>query len=102
MTYRNRKLLDIAHGMPCMAKFPHKCTQHLGCEPAHSDMQIFGRGHGHKAPDWAFAAMCHNAHQEIDPKLAPAFDRDQRHTEWMRAYVATMNWLFENELLEVA
>ena len=55
MTFRNRKLLDIAHTAPCFARFPHQCTQHLGCDPAHSDMQLFGRGHGHRAPDWAIA-----------------------------------------------
>jgi hypothetical protein len=102
VTYRNRKLLDIAHEMPCLAKFPHDCTEHLGCVPAHSDMQIFGRGIGHKTPDWAFAAMCHNAHREVDPKLAPQFDREQRQIEWMLAYVATTNWLFENGKLKVA
>lgn len=102
MTYRNRKLLDLAHDMPCCAKFKHDCNDHNGCEPAHSDMQIFGRGIGHKTPDWAFAAMCPNAHREVDPKLNPKFDRDSRHMEWMRAFVETQNWIWENRKVKVA
>jgi hypothetical protein len=90
-------LLDLAHEMSCQAQFPHDCNDALGCVPAHSDMLIFGRGCGHKSPDWAFAAVCSNAHTEIDPKLAPKFDREQRQTEWLRAYVATQNFIWEHE-----
>jgi hypothetical protein len=59
MTYRNRKLLNLAHDCPCLAQFAHACTEYQGVEPAHSDQQIFGRGHGHKSHDFAIAAMCH-------------------------------------------
>ena len=102
MTYRNRKLLNLAHDIPCQAQFPHECNDSYGSEPAHADWQIFGRGVGHKCSDWAFAAMCHNAHKMIDPKINPTFDREQRKTEWLLAYVKTQEWLWTNELLRVA
>jgi len=102
MTYRNRQLLDLAHEAPCFAKFPHDCNAHMGCVPAHSNWLLFGRGSSHKTPDWAFAAVCSNAHRDIDPSLAPRFDREQRQTEWTIAYIGTQNWLWENEKLEIA
>lgn len=97
MTYRNRKLLDLAHDCPCMAKFDHVCTDYQGSEPAHSDQQIFGRGIGHKSHDFAFAAMCHTAHLILD-----TFERDIKQTEWLKAHIATMAWLWENEKVKVA
>lgn len=102
MTFRNRKLLNLAHDIPCQAKFPHECNDHLGSHPMHSNWQIWGRGAGHKAPDWAFAAGCGNAHKIIDPGLNPQMDREQRETEWLKAYVGTQNWLWENEKVKIA
>lgn len=96
-TYRNRALLDIAHDMPCMAQFHHDCSAHLGVEPAHSDSLIFGRGAGHKSPDWAVSALCHNAHLALD-----TFPRDVKRIEWLRAYVATQDWLWEQNKIKVA
>lgn len=97
MTYRNRKLLNLAHDSPCFAQFDHLCTEHLGVEPAHSDAQIFGRGHGHKSHDFAFAAMCHTAHMQLD-----TFEREVKQTEWLRGHIATMEFLWSNEKLKVA
>src|SRR5690348_3160468 len=97
MTYRNRVLLDLAHDMPCKAQFRHACTEHLGVEPAHSDAQIWGRGHGHKSHDFAFAAMCHEAHMALD-----TMDRDLKQTEWLRAHVKTMEHLWSNDMVSVA
>jgi hypothetical protein len=96
MTYRNRRLLDLAHDMPCMAKFPHACTMYFGVEPAHSDSQLFGRGHGHKSHDFAFAAMCHAAHVALDE-----FDREAKQAEWLRAYIGTQNHLWSEGLIMV-
>ena len=97
MTYRNRKLLDLAHDMPCFADFPHDCYEYMGCDPAHSDSQLFGRGHGHKSHDFAFAAMCNNAHRDLDH-----MEREEKQAEWLRAYVKTQNYLWENNLIKVA
>jgi hypothetical protein len=97
VTVRNRKLLDLAHEAPCFAKFKHKCEGWQGCEPAHSDSQTFGRGHGHKSNDWAFAALCHTAHMMLD-----TFDREQKQAEWMLAFVDTQTWLWTEKRIKVA
>lgn len=96
MTYRSRALLDLAHESPCHAQFPHECSQYDGVEPAHSDAQIWGRGHGHKSHDFAFAACCHTAHMMLD-----TFEREVKQTEWTRAHVATMEWLWSNGYLTI-
>jgi hypothetical protein len=97
MTFRSRKLLDLAHDMPCMCEFIHDCTQQLGVEPMHSDSHLFGRGHGHKSHDFAFAAGCHAAH-EI---LTGSHNRDQKFFDWLRAYVKTQEYLWERGLVQV-
>ena len=97
MTYRNRHLLDLAHDMTCMATFEHECVGWRGCEPAHSDWSMFGRGNNHKSHDFAFAAMCHNAHTQLG-----TFERELKRMEWLRAYVLTLEWLWENKLIRVA
>lgn len=96
MTVRNRKLLDQAHDAPCFADFPHDCTGWQGCEPAHSDSQVFGRGHGHKSNDWAFAALCHNAHMGLD-----GMERDEKFWAWLRAFSKTQTWLWTEGRLQV-
>src|SRR5687768_9926858 len=96
LTYRNRRLLDLAHTCPCFANFQHQCFGHQGCDPAHSDSSIFGRGHGHKSHDFAFASMCNTAHRMLD-----AMTREEKFYAWMRAYVATQEYLWENGLLRI-
>ena len=80
--------------MPCMARFKHQCSQFQGVEPAHSDHHDFGRGAGHKSHDWAFAAVCHNAHLEFDK-----MDRGLKFMEWVRTYSHTQTYLWENGLI---
>lgn len=96
MTFRSRRLLDLAHSMPCMAKFEHACTGWQGCEPAHSDSLMFGRGNSHKSSDWAFAAMCHTAHMALD-----TFDREAKQAEWLRAFISTQEHLWTEGLIIV-
>lgn len=95
MTHRSRKQLNLARAMSCKAKFPHQCTGWQGCEPAHTNMGIFGKGKGLKAPDWAWASMCHNAHAMIDHRAVSDMDNEQKHTEWMIAFKATQDELWE-------
>ena len=102
MSYRNRRLLDLAHEAPCFAQFEHDCSSYLGCEPAHADSQLFGRGHGHKAHDFAYASLCHNAHLKLSAQVGGGMDRDTKFHEWLRAYVATQEWLWTNGKLKVA
>lgn len=93
-TYRNRALLNIAHQMPCTATFKHICKAYEGVEPAHADSLMFGRGVGHKTPDWAWISVCHAAHLMLD-----TFEREQKFNEWLRAFVSTQNYLWENGLI---
>lgn len=97
MTYRNRRLLDLAHAMPCQAKFEHACIGYESSEPAHSDSLIFGRGANHKSSDWAYAAMCHNAHVLLDN-----FSREVKQAEWLRAYIATQDYIWGHGMVRVA
>jgi hypothetical protein len=94
MTFRSRKLLDLAHYMPCFADWPHECVGYNGCEPAHSDSHFFGRGIGHKADDCFFASLCRNAHADITAKVNDETERDQKFYDWLRAYVKTQTWLW--------
>jgi hypothetical protein len=96
MTFRSRPLLDLAHESPCQASFAHDCTEYQGVEPAHSDQQIWGRGHGHKSHDFGHAAMCHTAHMMLD-----TFEREVKQTEWLKAHVKTMVWYWTNGFLTI-
>ena len=106
MTYRNRKLLDLAHQCPCMAQFPHDCTQYLPVDPparfaveaAHSNSSKHGRGKNFKSSDWAIAAMCHTAHMIIDNRQLDGLED----SEWERAHVLTLDYLFERRFIMVA
>ena len=102
MTYRNRRLLNLAHTMPCCAEFAHDCIGHQGCEPAHSDSHLFGRGGWHKSHDFAFASLCRNAHAILTAKVGDELAREQKFYDWLRAYVKTHEWLWTNGKLKVA
>lgn len=96
MTYRNRKLLDLAHDAPCFVDEPHQCNSFEGCVPMHSDSSIFGRGGWHKSHDFAFASGCPNAHALITAKVNDDMERDRKFYIWLHAYVKTWAWLWEN------
>jgi len=97
MTYRNRKLLDLAHISPCFAAFKHPCTGWQGCDPAHSDQQKHGRGTSHKTGDHWHAAMCNPAHRMLD-----TFDRETKCAEWERAHIAYWDYLWREGKVRVA
>lgn len=98
MTYRNRKLLDLAHEAPCLAQFPHI---HNGPSvPCHSNQQRHGRGFSHKSDDCFFAACCPEAHDYIDGRKG-FWTAEEKAAEWDRAHIATLRWLFENEKVKV-
>jgi hypothetical protein len=98
MTYRSRQHLDLIHDVPCMCRFVHGC-EGLS-EPMHGNDLLLGRGASFKAPDWAVAAGCHDAHDYIDGRKG-MWTKDEKRAEWWRAFVATQNWLFENRRLIV-
>ena len=99
MNYRNRRLLDLAHEMPCCASFPHNCFGQV--VPCHSNQQAFGRGSSFKSHDWAIAACCCEAHDYIDGRKG-GWDKETKHAEWLRAYVKTQEWLWNEGKVMVA
>ncbi len=99
MTFRSRKLLDLCHDTPCMATFPHTCKGQI--VPAHSNEQAFGRGASFRADDCFVAALCQEAHDYIDGRRG-GWKKDEKHAEWLRAYIRTQRWQWENGKVVVA
>jgi len=94
--YRNRKLLDLAHEVTeCQA-----CGKYTpGCEPAHANWQIYGKGGALKAHDCFHAAMCHDCHAELDQ--GNTMSREEKHDRWHRAHIQTMLLYFKNGWIKV-
>lgn len=99
-SYRSKKLTDLARFVPCQFVFPHECS--TDTMPCHANWLKWGKGVGMKAPDWAFASGCFNAHDCIDNKLNKTLTQDQREYEWQMAYIGTWNFIHENKLVRVA
>lgn len=98
MMTRNRKLLDLAHGLPCTFTFPHVCQGQI--VPCHANWQVLGRGFSFKSDDIFFAAGCREAHDMVDGRK-PGLEGESRWWEWLRAHVATMRLLWERGLVRV-
>lgn len=76
--YRNRKILDLAHQVhECQVRIPGICLGYSmdGCEPAHSNQAIHGKGAGQKADDNRHVAACHNCHAAIDQGPMPKAEK---------------------------
>lgn len=102
VTYRNRRLLDLAHEAPCFVDWPHACTGFNGCEPMHSDNSIFGRGMSHKSHDFAIASGCRNGHAALTAHVGADIEREAKFMCWLRAHAKFMAWCWENGKLKVA
>lgn len=95
MTYRNRKLLDVAHSAPCMFRVPGICESgKYPSVPCHSNQQRHGRGHGHKSADVFAPAGCQPCHLWYDVRGAP---REEQENTFQTALERWLLWLFENE-----
>ena len=96
MNYRNRKFLNLAHDMhECTLMIPSACIGYSvdGCEPAHANSQMFGKGMGIKADD-IFAAACPGCHFEIDQ--GKRLSKEDRLWYWMRGAILTMARLMQD------
>ena len=85
MTYRDRDLLDLAKGMPCLLRVTQKCLGEGGetTVAAHSNMGIHGKGKSLKADDCYSVWACHYCHKWLDQGKSP---QDEKETAWLIAY----------------
>ncbi|GAB4059246.1 hypothetical protein [Uliginosibacterium sediminicola] len=89
--FRDRDLLDLAHDInECTLQLPGVCTGYSphGCEPAHSNFSIHGKGARIKAHDNFHAASCHACHAELDQ--GRRFTYEQKMEYFVRAHERTM------------
>lgn len=93
--HRDRKLLDLAHKVHVC----QSCGRHVehGCEPAHANGALWGKGLAKKADDWAHAALCHPCHAWLDQgaDMSPCGHymgtRYGKREMWTRAHFKTMS-----------
>ena len=93
--YRNRKLLDACHELPC---------QHCGISDgtvvaAHSNQLRDGKGRGLKAHDYRVASLCYACHMELDQ--GKNLSKQERIDLWEEAHRKTIGLLFERGFFEV-
>lgn len=99
---RNRRLLDLAHGMRvCTVGIPACCTgpSPEGLEPAHGPKSWLDGGGAMKSAD-VFAAACHACHAELDQ--GRRLTREERQWYWARGAVRTWAALMKSGKLKVA
>jgi len=90
---RDRKLLDLAHGAPCMLRLGVPgCGEHPSV-PCHSDMLAHGRGVGHKSHDVLAVAGCPACHEAFTRKR---LGKDGYALAWGAAMARYLVWLWEN------
>lgn len=100
MNFRSPKLLKAARDQPCVL-----CGSTGTTIAAHANWQEFGKGMGLKAHDWATAHLCHICHDIIDGRTIgrrwdTTPDRERREI-WMRAWIKTIERLFEQGIVVV-
>lgn len=91
MTFRSRKLLDIAHEAPCFLQIAMPCGQDQSV-PCHSDQLRHGRGVGHKSHDCLAVPGCPACHVLFTRQYLGKADYD---SIWMQAFERYIVWLWE-------
>jgi len=99
MTYRNRKLLDLAWQAPCMLRLGVPGCGNYPSVPCHSDLQKHGRGIGHKSHDCLAVAGCPACHAIFTREH---LGREGYYEVWRNAFERYQLWLWENGFLKVA
>ena len=92
MVYRNPKLLKLLKELPCQScgiRSETVCAAHRN----------EGKGMGIKVSDALVAAMCHSCHTELDN--GKTLTREERRAMWNRAYVGTMQYLLEHNMIGI-
>lgn len=100
MTYRNKKLTDLARDKPCMLRIPGVCNGNWATTVwCHSNHLADGRGHAHKAHDCFGCFGCAACHHWLDHGGAPRAEKDEA---FERAFRLTLLFMWSNELIMVA
>lgn len=94
MTFRSRKVLDLAEGQACVM-----CGNQDGTiVAAHSNLLEHDKGRGHKAHDGMSAWLCHSCHSHYDQGgMLKSEARDFILTAISRTYMQMWN----EELIQV-
>lgn len=98
MTFRSRKLLDVAHEAPCMLKLGCPGCGEFPSVPCHSDLLRHGRGISHKSHDCLAVPGC--------PACHGAFTRANLgltgyEAAWVAAIERYLVWAWENQKVKV-
>ena len=96
MTFRSRKLLDLAHDAPCFLQLGVPCGIHPSV-PCHSDMLRHGRGVGHKSHDCLAVPGCPHCHDRFTRKILG----ESYEEKWIRAMEFYLVWMWENRKVKV-
>lgn len=95
--YRDNRLLKLASQSKqckcCFAATPD------GCIPAHCNDLEF-RGASLKAPDSLVAFVCNSCHDLIDGRKG-GLSKETKRDLWVRAFLRTMEWLWETMKIKV-
>ncbi len=95
MTYRNKKLTQLAKDAPCAC-----CGKQDGTVVyAHSNLLAHGKGRGLKASDAAGMFLCYTCHTELDQ--GKSMDKAERAEFTHRMIANTYIYLMENGYLGV-
>ena len=96
MTYRNKRLTDLARGQSCV-----ECGANDGATVwAHSNLLEHGKGRGIKAHDAAGMFLCARCHAELDS--GTSMNREEKREFTMRNIVRTHARLWDLGLVRVA
>lgn len=95
MTFRNRKLLDLARDQACVM-----CGADDGTVvAAHSNLLEHGKGQGIKAHDGMTAWLCHQCHAELDQ--GKTMNKAEKRELTLTAICRTYQKLWDQNLIEV-
>lgn len=93
--HRDRKLLDLAEGMPCVM-----CGNEDGTTvAAHSNLLEHGKGRGIKADDCMSAWLCYRCHTRLDQ--GGDMSKQERRDFTLTAICRTVQELFKRGFIGV-
>ena len=98
MTYRNRRLLDLAHEAPCMLMIADRGCSRDPSVPCHSDSLEDGRGVGHKSHDCLAVPGCPDCHGLFTRARLGREEYERVHARALKRYIV---WLWENNKVKL-